>query len=287
MLYGNFGPNWQPRGWLPGDTVPRGWLPGDKPPVARTQPATTSATTSTIAGARTVAPPETTSTAARTQPATPSATTSTIAGSRTVASSTTISTIAGARTVAPPATISTAARTQPATPSATTSTTTSARTVAPPATTSTTARTQPQNNGPGQRALPRQDCKRSRKVGIEPIHDPHAHEEETYGEHESQELDDFKQKYLSLSKMYLPAKGYYSKLLCRRQRMGTRIATDDTLRVDRMYYALFRLTINRAVRSNNLDRLEELFITLLEASDENIVNQYTAMKKTGNIHEIK
>ncbi|KAJ2403645.1 hypothetical protein GGF41_007352, partial [Coemansia sp. RSA 2531] len=260
MLYGNFGPNWRPRGWLPGDKVPRGWLPGDKPPVARTQPATTSATTSTISGSRTVAPPTTistiagsrtvapptttstiagsrpvapsantttaariqttappanTSTIARTQPATASATTSTIAGSRTVAPATTISTVAGPRTAAPPTTISTTA---------------GSRTVAPPATTSTTARTQPQNNGPGQRALPRQDRKRSRKVGIEPIHDPHAHEEETYGEHESQELDDFKQKYLSLSKMYPPAKGYYSKLLCRRQRMGTRVATEDTLR---------------------------------------------------------
>ncbi|KAJ2041779.1 hypothetical protein H4S04_007613 [Coemansia sp. S16] len=362
MLYGNFGPNWRPRGWLPGDKVPRGWLPGDKPPVARTQPATTSATTSTISGSRTVAPPTTistiagsrtvapptttstiagsrpvapsantttaariqttappanTSTIARTQPATASATTSTISGSRPVAPSANTTTAARIQTTAPPANTSTIARTQPATASATTSTiagsrtvapattistvagprtaappttistTAGSRTVAPPATTSTTARTQPQNNGPGQRALPRQDRKRSRKVGIEPIHDPHAHEEETYGEHESQELDDFKQKYLSLSKMYPPAKGYYSKLLCRRQRMGTRVATEDTLRVDRMYYALLRLTINRAVRSNNLDRLEELFITLLEASDENIVNQYTAMKKTGNIHEIR
>ncbi|KAJ2030526.1 hypothetical protein H4S03_007013, partial [Coemansia sp. S3946] len=124
MLYGNFGPNWRPRGWLPGDKVPRGWLPGDKPPVARTQPATTSATTSTISGSRPVAPPATTSTAARTQSAAPSANTSTIAGSRIVAPPATISTIASARTVAPPVT---------------TSTTAGARTVAPPATTSTIA----------------------------------------------------------------------------------------------------------------------------------------------------
>ncbi|KAJ2449857.1 hypothetical protein GGI03_007040, partial [Coemansia sp. RSA 2337] len=245
MLYGNFGPNWRPRGWLPGDKVPRGWLPGDKPPVARTQPATTSATTSTISGSRPVAPPTTistiagsrtvapptttstiagsrpvapsantttaariqttappanTSTIARTQPATASATTSTISGSRPVAPSANTTTAARIQTTAPPANTSTIARTQPATASATTSTiagsrtvapattistvagprtaappttistTAGSRTVAPPATTSTTARTQPQNNGPGQRALPRQDRKRSRKVGIEPIH---------------------------------------------------------------------------------------------------------------------
>ncbi|KAJ1882675.1 hypothetical protein LPJ71_010104, partial [Coemansia sp. S17] len=133
MLYGNFGPNWRPRGWLPGDTVPRGWLPGDKPPVARTQPATTSATTSTISGSRIVAPPATTSM------------------------------VAGSRTVAQPANTTTVTRTQHATASATTSTIAGSRTVAQPATISTTARTQPQNNGPGQRALPRQDRKRSRK----------------------------------------------------------------------------------------------------------------------------
>ncbi|KAJ1873414.1 hypothetical protein LPJ71_011755, partial [Coemansia sp. S17] len=83
MLYGNFGPNWRPRGWLPGDTVPRGWLPGDKPPVARARTVAPPATTSTTAGSQTVAPPATTSTTAGARPEAPPTTISTIAGART------------------------------------------------------------------------------------------------------------------------------------------------------------------------------------------------------------
>ncbi|KAJ2076300.1 hypothetical protein GGI16_008425 [Coemansia sp. S142-1] len=361
MLYGNFGPNWRPRGWLPGDKVPRGWLPGDKPPVARTQPATTSATTSTISGSRTVAPPATTSTiagartvaplattstTARTQPATASATNSTIAGARPEAPPATTSMVAGSRTVAQPANTTTVARTQPVTASATTSTTTGsqpatastttstiagARTVAPPATTSTTtdshpealpattsmttgarpiatpigrttfagtrpaapsanttttAHTQPQNNGPGQRALPRQDRKRHCKAGIEPLPEPPVNDEDTYGIHGSQELDDFKKKYLGLVENYPPARDLYLNLFSRRQRLGTRLVTDDTLRVDRIYYALLCLAIDRAVRCNSLDRLEDLFALLLEANDEVILSRYIRERRQETIHDI-
>ncbi|KAJ2753887.1 hypothetical protein GGI19_002817 [Coemansia pectinata] len=205
MRYGQFTASWFPRGWLPGDKYPRGWLPGDKPPVGRGATRGRIATTpaNTVIAATPSAPP---AVLVPTGPIMP-------ARAQPTASPAAPTTPAPSQPASPPAATITPAPSQP--------TATSVATITPPRTLATVVSTapaaatgppqpaiQPQTN---EHAVGRQGCGRPRNKTVAimatiqqltagatdrrgPIHDPLEYNEETYGNHESQELDDFKKK---------------------------------------------------------------------------------------------
>ncbi|KAJ2048172.1 hypothetical protein H4S04_003996 [Coemansia sp. S16] len=162
---------------------------------------------------------------------------------------------------------------------------------APPATTFTftstsgPSRIQPQNNGLPQCAPLRQDNRRKRLnnrpgngAAKQQAKTPGALEA-TFDIEEVAELTDLKEEHPDVMQKY-------PWILWRRQRIGPKIATENTWLIDRMYYALLRLAATRAKYVANFDLEKELRI-LGEANDGTIVARHREESDGENINAIE
>ncbi|KAJ2038358.1 hypothetical protein GGI08_008344 [Coemansia sp. S2] len=162
---------------------------------------------------------------------------------------------------------------------------------APPATTFTFAstsgpsRTQPQNNvsalrGSGSRG------RQSGRLGNRPGNGAAKQQaktpgalEATFDIEEVAELTDLKEEHPDVMQKY-------PWILWRRQRIGPKIATENTWLIDRMYYALLRLAATRSKYVANFDLEKELRI-LGEANDGTIVARHREESDGENINAIE
>ncbi|KAJ2010835.1 hypothetical protein GGI14_006329 [Coemansia sp. S680] len=162
---------------------------------------------------------------------------------------------------------------------------------APPATTFTftstsgPSRIQPQNNGLPQCAPLRQDNRRKHLnnrpgngAAKQQAKTPGALEA-TFDIEEVAELTDLKEEHPDVMQKY-------PWILWRRQRIGPKIATENTWLIDRMYYALLRLAATRAKYVANFDLEKELRI-LGEANDGTIVARHREESDGENINAIE
>ncbi|KAJ1915376.1 hypothetical protein LPJ71_002121 [Coemansia sp. S17] len=162
---------------------------------------------------------------------------------------------------------------------------------APPATTFTFAstsgpsRTQPQTNvsalrGSGSRG------RQSGRLGNRPGNGAAKQQAKTPGAFEATfdieevaELTDLKEEHPDVMQKY-------PWILWRRQRIGPKIATENTWLIDRMYYALLRLAATRSKYVENFDLEKELRI-LGEANDGTIVARHREESDGENINAIE
>ncbi|KAJ2255951.1 hypothetical protein GGI13_001367 [Coemansia sp. RSA 455] len=162
---------------------------------------------------------------------------------------------------------------------------------APPVTTFTFAstsgpsRTQPQTNvsalrGSGSRG------RQSGRLGNRPGNGAAKQQaktpgalEATFDIEEVAELTDLKEEHPDVMQKY-------PWILWRRQRIGPKIATENTWLIDRMYYALLRLAATRAKYVANFDLEKELRI-LGEANDGTIVARHREESDGENINAIE
>ncbi|KAJ2066610.1 hypothetical protein IW146_005191 [Coemansia sp. RSA 922] len=102
--------------------------------------------------------------------------------------------------------------------------------------------------------------------------------EDTYGVHESPEQSDFMEEYGEVVRQY-------PWIMRRRQRLGTREATTNTLLIDRKYYALLRITTARAKTVANYSLEKELRFWF-KASDWKVNVSHDVESEDGNIDAI-
>ncbi|KAJ1923396.1 hypothetical protein GGI16_000649 [Coemansia sp. S142-1] len=108
--------------------------------------------------------------------------------------------------------------------------------------------------------------------------DPPEAREDTYGVHGSPEQSGFMGEYGEVVRQY-------PWIMRRRQRLGTREATTNTLLIDRKYYALLRITTARAKTFSNYSLEKELRFWF-KASDWKVNVSHDVESEDGNIDAI-
>ncbi|KAJ2055761.1 hypothetical protein GGI17_006528 [Coemansia sp. S146] len=108
--------------------------------------------------------------------------------------------------------------------------------------------------------------------------DPVDNHKDIYGVHESPEQTVFMEEYCDVVRQY-------PWIMRRRQRLGTREATTNTLLIDRKYYALLRITTARAKTVTNYNLEKELNFWF-KASDWKVNASHEVESEDGNLHVI-
>ncbi|KAJ2881406.1 hypothetical protein H4R27_004106 [Coemansia aciculifera] len=108
--------------------------------------------------------------------------------------------------------------------------------------------------------------------------DPPENHKDIYGVHESPDQMVFMEEYCDVVRQY-------PWIMRRRQRLGTREATTNTLLIDRKYYALLRITAARAKAVTNYNLEKELKLWF-KASDWKVNASHEVESEDGNLHAI-
>ncbi|KAJ2056967.1 hypothetical protein GGI17_005911 [Coemansia sp. S146] len=147
------------------------------------------------------------------------------------------------------------------------------------------SRTQPPNNRPAQRGNGKQDNQRGCPTN-KPGNSAARQQARTFGTIETA-VDINECPALTDLKGYFPdVVQKYPWILWRRQRIGPKVATDNTLLIDMMYYALLRLAAARSEVTPNFHLERELRV-LCDANDGTIVSRHMEESEEENISPIE